>query len=151
MRRGCGTSKDREAQLSGLYFCTILRGILESDDNVIENGPFGIHRQLMARPKPILRADKLLTDALRMEVTIEPRKARRIARKLLQMAEDGDIRAAQLIFERLEGKAPQAPEEYTEAVVTIDERVSRILELQSRVQIEDLEPIAIGLKPDEDQ
>jgi len=95
-----------------------------------------------------------------MEVTIEPRKARRIARKLLQMAEDGDIRAAQLIFERLEGKAPQAPEEYgkapqapeeyTEAVVTIDERVSRILELQSRVQIEDLEPIAIGLKPDED-
>lgn len=105
----------------------------------------------MARPKTILRADKLLTDALRMEVTIEPRKARRIARKLLQMAEEGDIRAAQLIFERLEGKAPQAPEEYTEAVVTIDERVNRILELQSRVQIEDLEPIEIGLKPDEDK
>jgi proline racemase len=90
-------------------------------------------------------ADRVLTDALRIEVMSEPRKARRIARKLLQMAEDGDIRAATLIFERLEGKAPNAPEEIAEAPVTIEERVGRILELQSRVVVEDLEPIEIGL------
>ena len=48
-----------------------------------------------------------LTRALKMELAADPKRARRVADKLFTMAEEGDINAAKLIFERLEGKADQ--------------------------------------------
>jgi hypothetical protein len=48
---------------------------------------------------------KPLSDALRMELAAEPQRARRIARRLLQEAEEGNLQAAQILFDRTEGKA----------------------------------------------
>ena len=49
--------------------------------------------------------------ALRLEVMSgrgDQKRLRRICQKLIDLAEQGDTRAATLIFDRLEGKAPQS-------------------------------------------
>lgn len=81
---------------------------------------------------------KPLTDALKIELTAEPKRARRIARRLLQEAEDGNLEATKIIMDRLEGKPVQAveigePGEF----MGQDERYKRILELQGKALVED--------------
>jgi hypothetical protein len=81
---------------------------------------------------------KPLSDALRMELAAEPQRARRIARRLLQEAEEGNLQAAQILFDRTEGKALQMLEvgaagEFMDNA----ERTNRILELQRKTMIED--------------
>jgi hypothetical protein len=48
-----------------------------------------------------------LTDALRLELTQNPGRARNIANKVIEMAETGDLAAVQLIWNRLEGTPTQ--------------------------------------------
>lgn len=56
--------------------------------------------------------DKALTAALRIELREAGKdgltRSRRVVRKLLKVAEEGNVTAIQLVFDRLEGKAPQA-------------------------------------------
>ena len=56
--------------------------------------------------------DKALTEALRIELREAGKdgltRSRRVVRKLLQVAEEGNVTAIQLVFDRLEGKAPQS-------------------------------------------
>lgn len=77
---------------------------------------------------------KWLTDALRMELAQNPQKARNIARKVIKMAEDGDLEATKLVFDRLEGRPTQAIEiDATVTSMTPDQRRQRLLELQAKV------------------
>lgn len=77
---------------------------------------------------------KPLTDALRVELTADPKRARRIARRVLQMAEEGDIQAINFIADRTEGKAVQSIElGEPGSFMATDERERRITELQSLV------------------
>lgn len=84
---------------------------------------------------------KALTHALIMRVTDDPKQAHRVARKLWMMAEDGDINAAKLIFERLEGKADQNLSiEHSGSVehnhnLTTEERRERVKELMAKTLI----------------
>lgn len=50
---------------------------------------------------------KLLTDALRAELVQNPQQARNIARKIIGLAEEGDLHAASLIMDRIEGRPSQ--------------------------------------------
>jgi hypothetical protein len=55
--------------------------------------------------------DKPFLAALRIEVAeagSDPLRLRRIAKKLLNRAEEGDVRAIQEVADRLDGKVPQA-------------------------------------------
>ena len=80
---------------------------------------------------------KPLSDAIMMELTAEPKRARRIARRLLQQAEEGDHQAQQILFDRTEGKALQMLEiGALGESMDQEERWSRIRELQSKL-IED--------------
>ena len=56
-----------------------------------------------ARKRP-----RLLTDALRRELTQSPEEALAVARKLIDAAKAGESWAQNLIWERLDGKVPQA-------------------------------------------
>ena len=95
---------------------------------------------------PLGRAKwKPLTDALRMEFTANPKAARRIARRLIQEAQEGNLEATKVIMARIEGKAIQAielgePGEFMQA----EERFARMIELQAKV-IEDA--VTIPLLP----
>lgn len=85
---------------------------------------------------------KLLTHALRCEATQNPSKVRSMAEKILQAAADGDLQAAQFLFDRLEGKAVQSIEiESTHTNLTPDQRLARVIELQARI---------VGSSQDED-
>ena len=91
------------------------------------------------KDKPVYRGGKKpmvkLTHALRIRLTEDPSKANRIAEKLIEMALDGNLEAIKLIFDRLEGKAPQSVKmEHSGTVdhkhnLTADERRDRIREL----------------------
>lgn len=75
-----------------------------------------------------------LTNALRMELAENPGRARKIATKILDMAEEGDLQAANIVFDRLEGKPVQTVEiDATVASLSHEERMQRILELQGRI------------------
>jgi hypothetical protein len=77
---------------------------------------------------------KLLTDALRMELVQNPGQARNIARKILALAEEGDLTAANIVFDRLEGKPTQAIEiDQTITNLTPEEIDQRIRELTARL------------------
>lgn len=77
---------------------------------------------------------KWLTDALRMELAQNPEKARNIAVKVIEMAEDGDLEATKIIFDRLEGRPTQQIEvDTTITHMTPDQRRQRVLELQAKV------------------
>jgi hypothetical protein len=53
------------------------------------------------------KAKRLLTDALRRELTQNPEDVRLIARKLIESAKAGESWAQTLIHDRVDGKAPQ--------------------------------------------
>jgi hypothetical protein len=54
------------------------------------------------------KKNRLLTDALRRELTQNPEDVRAIARKLIESAKAGEAWAQSLIHERVDGKVPQA-------------------------------------------
>jgi hypothetical protein len=70
---------------------------------------------------------KILTDALRCELVQNPARVRAIANKVIELAEAGDLDAARLIFDRLEGKPNQSIE------ITADVRHSSIEEVDARI------------------
>lgn len=53
------------------------------------------------------KKNKLVTDALRLVVTQNPKQLKKMCEKLLEDAEAGNIAAAREIFDRLDGKAAQ--------------------------------------------
>ena len=54
------------------------------------------------------KRNRLLTDALKRELTQKPEDALAIAVKLIERAKQGDSWAQSLIFERVDGKVAQA-------------------------------------------
>lgn len=54
------------------------------------------------------KRNRLLTDALKRELTQNPEDVLAIAQKLIQSAKDGEPWAQALIHERVDGKVPQA-------------------------------------------
>jgi len=77
---------------------------------------------------------KLLTDALKLELVQNPTQARNIAKKIIAMAEEGDLAAANIIFDRTEGKPTQAIEiDQTITNMSRDEIDRRIQELTARL------------------
>jgi hypothetical protein len=88
---------------------------------------------------------KWLTDALRMELAQDPARARKIADKIVTMAEEGDLQAANIIFDRLEGKPVQSLEiEASVSSLPPETRLQRLLELQGRiVEVMDVTPVSL--------
>ncbi len=77
---------------------------------------------------------KLLSDDLRRMLTQDPVRIRRVTEKLVTMAEEGDLTAIQMIFDRLEGKPHQSIEiDQTFTNLTREEKFQRVLELQAKV------------------
>lgn len=77
---------------------------------------------------------KLLTDALRIELIQNPNQARKIAKVIIEKAEEGDLAAANIIFDRLEGKPTQAIEiDQTVTNMPREEIDRRIQELTARL------------------
>jgi hypothetical protein len=75
-----------------------------------------------------------LTSALKMELSQNPKRARTIANKIIELAEEGDLAAANIIFDRTEGKPTQAIEVNTTVTnLSADERRTRVLELQTKL------------------
>ena len=66
----------------------------------------------MGRPVGSLNRQKPFADALRMEIGAgnDPRRLRTIARKLIEMAEGGNLQAIKEIADRLDGKCAQTIE-----------------------------------------
>jgi hypothetical protein len=96
-------------------------------------GKKGFAKGVSGNPTGKARA-KLLTDALRCELTQNPAQARNIARKILALAEGGDLQAATIVFDRIEGRPTQAIEVNTTVTnLTPEERRHRVIELQSRL------------------
>lgn len=80
------------------------------------------------------RALKLLTDRVRMELTQNPHRVTKIAESIIAKAEDGDLAAATMIWDRLEGKPLQTMEiNQTTVSLTPAERQQRVIELQARL------------------
>jgi hypothetical protein len=79
---------------------------------------------------------KPFIDAVNIEIAAagpDRIKLRRIAKKILDEAEEGAPWACQLLFERLDGKVPQPVEvDQTVTHIAIDERQARIRELQQK-------------------
>lgn len=53
------------------------------------------------------KSNRMLTSALRRELTQNPEDIQRIARKLIDSAINGDPWAQSLIYDRVDGKVPQ--------------------------------------------
>ena len=66
----------------------------------------------MGRPVASQNKEKPFANALRMEICggNDPRHLRAIARKLIEIAEDGDLQAIKEVGDRLDGKCAQAIE-----------------------------------------
>jgi hypothetical protein len=64
----------------------------------------------MGRPIGSLNREKPFNDALRMAMRQRPHSLRRIADRLLDKGEEGDLQSIREIADRLDGKAPQALE-----------------------------------------
>jgi hypothetical protein len=66
----------------------------------------------MGRPIGSLNRQKPFADVLRMEICAgnDPRHLRAIARKLIEMAEGGDLQAIKEVGDRLDGKCAQVVE-----------------------------------------
>jgi hypothetical protein len=62
----------------------------------------------MGRPIGSVNREKPFNDALRIALRGDPLRLRRIAEKLAEKAEDGDLAAIRELADRLDGKPPQA-------------------------------------------
>lgn len=85
---------------------------------------------------------KLLSDDLRKVLAQDPSKIRKITEKLVDMAQEGDLSAIQMVFDRLEGKPHQTVEiDQTVSSLPREERLARLLEMQAMV-LKDVTPPA---------
>jgi hypothetical protein len=94
---------------------------------------------------------KWLTDALRMNLAANPARAKTIADKIITMAEEGDLQAANLIFDRLEGKPVQSIE-VSQTLQALDpaEVDQRIMELTNRLRLATVAPLLeLTAEPDD--
>ena len=62
----------------------------------------------MGRPIGSVNREKPFNDALRIALRGDPLRLRRIAEKLAEKAEEGDLAAIRELADRLDGKPPQA-------------------------------------------
>ena len=62
----------------------------------------------MGRPIGSVNREKPFNDALRIALRGDPLRLRRIAEKLAEKAEEGDLAAIREVADRLDGKPPQA-------------------------------------------
>jgi hypothetical protein len=71
-----------------------------------------------------MNRQKPFADALRMEICAgnDPRHLRAIARKLIEMAESGDLQAIKEVGDRLDGKCAQAIERGDVSVELVSDR-----------------------------
>lgn len=87
---------------------------------------------------------KPLTDAIRMELKADPKRARRIARMLLEKAEAGDLQAASVVMDRLEGKPAQSIDiKDDRALIDASERWARVSELMGKVIEGEAQEVAV--------
>ena len=83
-----------------------------------------------------------LSQALRLELAQEPARARRIAKKILDLAEAGDLAAANIVFDRTEGKPTQQIDVTTTTYNASPEEVDqRITELANRLKMSAVLPL----------
>jgi hypothetical protein len=71
---------------------------------------------------------KPLTDRLRMILAQQPERAHKIAEALIQEAEGGNLQAAAMIFDRLEGRPTQSLE------ITDSRQVTELSEIDRRIE-----------------
>ena len=103
---------------------------MAGNPNMVKGGPSINPR---GRPRGRFRP---LSDALRQELLAEPKRARRIVRRLIQMAEGGDLKAMDMIMDRTEGKAVQSIEVGEPgAFMDEDERIAKDAELQDEMNV----------------
>ena len=77
---------------------------------------------------------RMLSDDLRKVLTQDPARLRKITEQLVTMAEEGDLTATQMIFDRLEGKPHQTVEiDQTVTQLPPEMRFARLIELQAKV------------------
>jgi hypothetical protein len=85
---------------------------------------------------------KLLTDQIRAELVQHPEKARAIATKLIDMAIGGDLQAATIVMDRIEGRPTQQIDvTQTTYNATPEEIDQRIVELTNRLKIASVVPL----------
>lgn len=86
------------------------------------------------------RKQKLAFEALSMEVASDPKRMRKIARKLLDEAESGNMVAIKEVFDRLDGKPQQSVEldvnDKSLESLTLAELGSRMDSLRERNSVE---------------
>lgn len=86
---------------------------------------------------------RMLSDDLRKVLVQNPARLRKITETLVTMAEEGDLSAIQLVFDRLEGRAHQTIAiDQTVTEMSRDERIARILELGSKLRVVEHAPLA---------
>jgi hypothetical protein len=76
------------------------------------------------------RQEKPFRDALRIEIAAadgDQRGLRKIARKLIEMAEDGDMQAIKELADRTDGKVPQALVGDDENPINVIHRIERAI------------------------
>jgi hypothetical protein len=78
----------------------------------------------MGRPIGSMNRQKPFADALRLEISAgnDPRHLRAIARKLIEMAEGGDLQAIREVGDRLDGKCAQVVERGDVPVEVLSDR-----------------------------
>lgn len=85
-----------------------------------------------------LKKNRMLTDALKRELTQNPDEVLAIARKLIESAKAGESWAQQLIHDRVDGKVPQA--------IVGDEDESPLRTI-TRIELVDLDGSGSGKTP----
>jgi hypothetical protein len=94
----------------------------------------------MGRPIGSVNRQRPFADALRMEIYAcnDPRRLRAIARKLIEMAEGGDLQAIKEVGDRLDGKCAQAIErgEVTAEMLT-DAELHALIRSASREPVDE--------------
>ena len=105
----------------------------------------------MGRPIGSVNRQKPFADALRLEISggNDPRRLRAIARKLIEMAEGGDLQAIKEVGDRLDGKCVQAIERGDVSVeVLSDAELFAIIRGGSREPLDEPRPLQI-CEPDQ--
>lgn len=92
---------------------------------------------------------KPITLALEMELKAEPKRARRIARRLLDMAEAGDLPAIKEVLDRTDGKAAQSLILDQTLIIARGELIARAVELGNRVIDGEAREIEVPMLPAE--
>lgn len=80
------------------------------------------------------RPKKYLTEALKAELERDPERAPKIARKLIEQAEAGDVQSFDRVRDSVEGRPAQSVNVNGDIDFTITDRRSRLTEAISRLR-----------------